>query len=212
MQRKELIVIFVLAFLVLLAATMRLFSIPPPSSAARLKSGAAKRGAPERMTGGQASDVTLWPRPEERCLPRDAALRRLFEAAEAVAAEGLFDAAAQVYAHLLARLPADEPPAEFCLLRASQCYTLGKRHAEAAKHYEAFLARYPASDFRPMALLWSADAHVRLGDLKLARARLDEILAKYATSPFAEGARARLLALAAKGKEPPTPSPSPKAP
>jgi TolA-binding protein len=102
----------------------------------------------------------------------------------------------------------DEPAAELALLRIGQCDTLLRRHKEAADGYERFLARYPDSDLRPMALLWSADSLIRIGRPELARQRLNEILTRHAKSAFAEGAKSLLTTL---DTPPPTP-PKPKSP
>jgi TolA-binding protein len=67
-----------------------------------------------------------------------------------------------------------------------------KRFPEAARAFDRFLEVYPRSELSPMALLWSGDNHLKDGETEKAKARLDEVITQYPTSPFAEGARLRV--------------------
>ncbi len=144
----------------------------------------------------------------EHALPTDPAARRLYEAAETLAEEAVLDAAIAAYKHFIQRFP-KEPVVEIAILRIAQCATMAQRHKEAAEYYELHLQRYPGSALRPMALLWSADSLLRLGQRDLARERLAEIIARYPASPFVEGAKTLLAALE---KAPPSPGSAPVQP
>jgi len=208
MRKKELLVILILMVLVGLMATVRLFSTPVTTGATRPDP--SKRGVPTpgKLTREQLAEVVNWPRPSERLQPRDPGARKLFDAAETIAAEGLLDDAVAVFRRFIEKYHS-EPATELALLRICQCYTLASRPKEAAEHYEQFLAGYPHSDLRPMALLWGAESHIRLGETLLARERLNEIIAKHPTSAFAEGAKARLAALDTKAPQPTQPAAKP---
>jgi TolA-binding protein len=204
MRKKELLVILILVVLVGLMATVRLFSTPVTTGVTRPDPSKRAVPTPGKLTREQLAEVVNWPRPSERLQPRDPGARRLFDAAETIAAEGLLDDALAVFRRFIEKYHT-EPATELALLRICQCYTLASRPKEAAEHYEQFLSRYPGSDLRPMALLWGAESYIRLGETELARKHLNEIVAKHPTSAFAEGAKARLAALDAKAAPQPTP-------
>jgi len=215
MQRKELIVILVLAFVVVLAATVRLSRLPTRDSGTRRngRSGRAVNrhfGSPaNNEPSGDEPQLTLWPPPDDRLLPRDPTARRLFAAAETVAAEGLFDAATHVYARFLEKFP-KEAAAGLARLRMAQCYTLTDRPAEAAEQYELFLQKTDDGRLRPMALVWSAESHLRIGKPAIARERLEEVVAKHSGSPFSDRAKVRLAGLdAPAGTSTPAPPKTP---
>jgi outer membrane protein assembly factor BamD (BamD/ComL family) len=120
---------------------------------------------------------------------------------------GLFDAAIQIYEHFREEHRID-PAAEMALLRIAQSYTLMKRHKEAAQHYELFLKWYPRAEMRPLALLWSGRSHLFIGDTKVARERLAEVVAQFPQSAFADTARDDLKQLDARPPAPPGPVPA----
>lgn len=196
MDKKELLVVLILAFIVGMAATFRFFGAPLTTPADRPKPAPVRRPPPTPGKGDPelGSITPLWPRPTERMLPGDPAARRLFDAAEAIAAEGLLEPAIAAYGRFVERFPND-PAAEIALLRIAQCCTLLRRHKEAGEQYEHFLTRYPDSVFRPMALLWSADALGHLGQTAIARKRLSQVISQYPDSPFVAGAKSLLATL-----------------
>jgi TolA-binding protein len=197
MKREELVVILVLGALVALAATMRLSGITPvPRDRHTRRPRRPVHSAPPRVEEPQVgSGRLIWPEPRERYMPRDEAARTLLEAAERIFTEGLFDAAIATYRRFIDRYP-DLRAAEVAGFRIGQCHTLAERHAEAAAQYEQLLEGHPDSPLRPMALLWSGVSHIHIGKLDKARSRLEEAVASFPTSPYAEGARQRLQALA----------------
>lgn len=202
MNKKDAIVVFILAFLVALAATCRFFSVPLQLTGERARPQQPRRQVPQPAKGGLTPAITpSWPKLAQPLEPRDPAAHRLLDAAETVASEGLLHAALAAYNRFLERFP-DEPAAELVVLRIGQCFTLLRRHTEAAESYELFLTRYPKSPYRPMALLWSGDALAHLGQPELARTRLQEVVDRHADSPFAEGAKALLSALETPPKAP----------
>ena len=215
MDRKEIIVVFVLVLLVLLAGTARLFSTPVPASTERTKLSPLRGIAPlRRDTGGKGSSpvaIRLWPTLDRNLRPHDPEAQRLLDAAEIIASEGLFDAAVAAYRRLIERFPTGHA-AEFALLRVGQCYTLARRYRDAMASYELFLSRHSGSGYRPLALLWCADAEIRLGYREPARKRLEEVLNRHPMSPFAEGAKTLLDALAKAPPIPPKPGPEATAP
>jgi len=206
MDKKELLVVLLLAFLVGLAATFRFFGTPLTTASDRPRPAPVRRPppAPGKSDPELGSITPLWPRPPESMLPRDPAARRLFDAAEAIAGEGLLEPAIAVYGRFIERYPA-EPAAEIAVLRIAQCHTLLRRHKEAAEQYEHFLTRYPDSVFRPMALLWSADALAHLGQTATARKRLGQVISQYPDSPFVAGAKSLLATLDAGSSKPKAP-------
>jgi len=218
MDRKELAVVLLLAALVVLAATVRIFSTPlTTSSRAASPTGATRtegRGSSKAGTPTERPARALWSPPRERYLPRGRRARTLFDAAEFIFERGLFEAATEGVssealfesaASIYRRLREDylgEPVAEVALLRIAQCYTVVKRHPEASRAYDLFLERYPKSEFRPMALLWSGDSHAQVGNVKLARERLAEVIARHPNTLLAKEARLRLARLGARGSPP----------
>jgi len=212
MDKKEVIVVFVLALLVLLAATARLFSTPVPASGSQTRPGPLRGIAPlpgNRDPGDRRSVIPLWPTLARNLWPEDPAAAQLLHAAETIASEGLFDGAIAAYRRFIERFPRGHA-AEFALLRVSQCYTLARRYRDAMASYELFLTRHAGSGYRPLALLWCADAEVRLGYREPARKRLEEILSRHPMSDFAEGAKTLLDAL--NSSPPASPKREPEAP
>ncbi len=202
MNKKDFVVVFILALVVAMAATCRYFSVPLHLTGERAKPVPARHNtstAPGKGLKGLPTPTPLWPRLTDSMEPRDPAARRLLDAAETIAGEGILHAAIATYSRFLERFP-DEPAAEFVLLRIGLCSTLLGRYKEAAEGYELFLARYPKSTFRPVALLMSGDALAQIGQPQLARKRLTEVVAEHPDSPYAEGAKALLAALDAPPK------------
>ena len=208
MQRKELLVVLILGLLVALAATVRLFSTPLGSSATKGGTTTKPPLRPYHPTTGAKNgsagphESVLWPPPTERVAPRNPTAARLFAAAEAAAAERLFAPAVGIYKHVRDKFP-DDPVAEMALLRLGQCCTLAERTADAAGYYEQFIKLYPNSEFRPLPLVWSAEALIQAHNTDLARSRLSEVIEKHPDSPFVERAKARLAAL--EGQAPKAP-------
>ena len=206
MDRKELMVILVLVALVAITATARLSGLTPalfgPRPASPLPRGRTPQAGRER---GEGLGRLIWPPQRQRYLPRGSEAGTLFDAAERLFTEGLYDAATAAYRRFGERF-ADQRAAEVASFRIGQCLTLSDRHGDAADHYEAFLRAYPDSALRPVALLWSGIHHGHLGRLDTARARLREVIERHANTPFAEGARERLAAL--DGETSPAPAPS----
>jgi len=209
MDRKELAVVLVLVALVLVAATVRIFwgpvgSPPEPRALAHPEHPRPRpHDSPQPVLA-----VSIWPPPPEHLLPRECEPRRLFEAAETAGAEGLFEAALEIYQHFLKKYP-NEPACEIARLRLGQCATLAGRYREAAAYYEEFIRQYPKSAYVPLALLWSGESHIEIGEVELARRRLGEVVAHHSDSPFAKRAKARLeqLKAAETTKPPKTTSP-----
>jgi TolA-binding protein len=211
MDRKELIALLVLVLLVAVAATARLSGMTSALFGPR-EARNPVRGAPRgRENGGPGSGLgrLIWPEPRERYRPRGIEARTLFDAGERIFSEGLFDAAVATYRRFIELYP-DQAACEVGRFRIGQCFTLAERHAEAAGQYELFLRTDRDSDLRPMALLWSGIHHTHLDDLAMARKRLEEVVAQYGDTAFAEGARQRLAALGREPQAPPAPDPPPE--
>jgi TolA-binding protein len=213
MDRKELICILVLCAVVGIAATARLSGMT-----SELVSGLP--GRPNGSRGSAAAPGTapegagrlIWPPQRQRYLPRGSDAGTLFEAGERLFVEGLYDAAIAAYSRFIERF-GDQRAAEIARFRIGQCLTLAGRHADAARHYDAFLAECPDSALRPMALLWSGIHRAALDDEAAARDRFLEVIAKHPRTPFADGARQRLAALDAPEQTQPathTPQPAPE--
>jgi len=204
MDRKELAVVLLLVALVAVAATVRIFWGPVGSQPQQTTFHPSHPRRQPRDNPHPLPVASIWPPPPEHMLPRETAPRRLFEAAEIAGAEGLFEAASQIYAHFLKKYPT-EPACEMALLRLGQCATLAARYRQAATFYEEFIEKHPNSPFIPLALLWSGESHLELGELDRARQRLAEVLAHHGDSPFAKRAKARLAQLdtAKAAKTPP---------
>jgi len=207
MPRKEFIVVLVLATLAAVAAAVRLLMEPPAAARARTD---PLRGITPAQAGKDAkksrAPVPLWPGLARNLRPKDPAAQRILDAAETLAAEGVFEAAIPAYRRFIESFPTGYP-AEFALLRVGQCYTLTRRYRDAARHYQSFIERHPGSGLYPLALLWSADSLIHIGDTQKARGRLEEILARHPMSRFAEGAKDLLNALDAAPPPPKTKAP-----
>jgi len=208
MDRKELIVILLLAILVALLATVRLFHGPVTGYSLDREPviprppGGREPGA----TQGSAADLAkrLQPFPMDRYTPRDPDARSMFEAAERIFAEALtaaanepassfpfVDAAITTYQNFRTRYE-KEPATEVALLRVGQCYTAMKAYPEGARVFEHFLKTYPKSELRPMALLWIGDNRLRQGETGPAKTALEEVITQYPASDFAERAMLRI--------------------
>ncbi len=213
MDRKEIIIVFVLALLVLLAGTANLFSTPPPPPAERTGLDPLRAIAPllRDKDAGKRPPMPLWPTLARNLRPQDPGAARLLDAAETIASEGVLDAAIAAYERFTQRFPRGHA-AEFARLRVAQCYTLDGKYDDAREKYEQFLTKHPGSGYRPLALLWSADALMRRGYRERARKRLDEVIARHPMSPFAEGAKTLLGALNSAPSIPPRHEPEAPAP
>lgn len=196
MERKEVLVVFLLGLLVAAAASVRLFRGSMLASSDTRTKGPPRRPQPSAAPNKDA-EFAGWPPVDPQLLPRNPAPLRLLEAAETAYTEGLFDAAARLYQRFVEKFPS-EPIAEMALLRTGQCCTLAQHYRDAADHYEQFLDDYPVSKYRPLALLWSAESHLQLRNPDAARRRLTEVVERYPDSPFAERARQRLARLDGK--------------
>ena len=215
MERKELVVVLLLGLLVMVGATVRLFSTPLPMRSRRRTSTTFRPAGPRPAVGPAAPSRSFgagaWRPRSDGFPPRDPGARNLFEAGEVAYGNGLFDPAIEIYQHFL-KEHKDDPAAEMALLRIAQCHTLMKRHEEAAQHYDLFLERYPRAELRPLALLWSGNSHLFLGASEVARTRFAEVIAQFPHSPFAATAKVHLERLDTKPKEDRTPAPATRTP
>jgi len=200
MNRKELIAILLLATLVAVGLVFRLYYAPTSAFAVR-----GHDARPIRPSGRQApGDVAL---SVGSRVPHSRGARELLQRAEGAFSYAVFSyaagqesngavlkAAADMY-HTFRELFPREEAVELAILRIGQCYTIGKRHPEAARTYDYLIQFYPKSEVLPMALLWSGESHLRLGDTEAARKRFQEAVEKYPNTHIASDAAARLSTL-----------------
>ncbi len=205
MDKKELLAILILVGLVAVVALFRLVRMPPGSEPREKSRKSGLKNAPSRKQPKAVSarlPRMMWPHPRQDYVARDPEANSLFEAAERVmseayvAAQGpepsatLFGTAIPVYQRFLERFP-EEPTVEVARFRIAQALTLMNRYAQAAAAYDEFLEQHPASELRPVALLWSGESHLQAGDRETARKRFME-LASTGPPLMAEDARRRL--------------------
>jgi TolA-binding protein len=197
MNRKELIAILLLATVVAAGLVFHLYYGPVNAFSSR-SNGSRTTRTTQNQSPRDASFAV------KSRIPRSHRARELLQRAEGAFSYAVFsyaagqenrkailEAAAGMYRTFCAAYD-DEDAVELAFLRIAQCYTVQKRYPEAARAYDDLIASYPRSQVRPMALLWSGEAHVQLGNIETARTRFQEAIDKYPDTHFAADAAARL--------------------
>jgi TolA-binding protein len=200
MNRKELVAILLLATVVAAGLVFHLYYGPINAFA-------------NRTNGSRAARTTEDPAPRSASLavrsriPRNHSARDLLQRAEGAFSYAIFsyaagqqdreavlEAAAGMY-RTFCKAYEEEDAVQLAFLRIAQCYTVQKRYAEAARAYDDLIVSYPKSQMLPMAYLWSGEAHVKLGDMDIARKRFRETIDRYPDTHFAADAAARMATL-----------------
>ncbi|NQT89434.1 tetratricopeptide repeat protein [bacterium] len=198
MNRKELIAILLLATVVAVGLIFRLYYGDTPT--ARTAASRPSRAASAPNNGDPSLSVA-----QRR--PRSPKAQRLIQRAEGAFGyalfsyaaghkdkEGILEAAAGMYRTFCTQY-SDEDAAELAFLRIAQCYTIQKLYTEAARSYDDLIASYPKSDVLPMALLWSGECHMHLGNTETARKRFQQAVTGHPETQIAADAALRLKAL-----------------
>lgn len=200
MNRKELIAILLLATVVAAGLVFHLYYGPVNAFSNRTDGGRSIRTTQNQNPRDASFAVSSR-------IPRSHRARELLQRAEGAFSYAVFsyaaghenrkailEAAAGMY-RTFCKAYDDEDAVELAFLRIAQCYTVQKHYAEAARAYDDLIASYPKSQVRPMALLWSGEAHMQLGNIETARKRFQEAVDKYPDTHFASDAAARLATL-----------------
>jgi tol-pal system protein YbgF len=160
-------------------------------------------GSPRSGRGGWGEDETT----AAVTSTLDPEAKRAYDAALALVTSKQCDKALGAFAAFLVKWP-DHPYADNAMFWRGECYFQAADYAHATEQFEGVLARFPAGNKAPDALLKLGFAQERLGNAAKARESFEKLLHLYPQSDAARRIPAAVLAgLTGSGAAPRGPAP-----